>query len=246
MSRLFLPVLAVGVFCSALPFTGHAEADEDLSAADFLYRARHPAGRKRWAVMDGEVIHRRRGRKTVKAALYLAILFNPDRTLAQVAVNRQQGYMVGQTFAQGRNGTSVIPLNQATKTSPILGNFGLRPQDLTMSFLYWDLVRELPEETTKMIDCRVFELKSPAGEATVRVWISKKYYCPIKAEWHPIPAGEPSRTLEVTSFRQQDNYGIVKQLELYGPGWRTRINFTKTEVGVPEHGIVPKNLFLKL
>ncbi len=239
MSRFLLII-----FLSGLCFGAHA--DKELSVNDFLYKVRHPAGRKRWAIMDGEVIHRRRGKETVNAFLYLGILFNHDRTLAQVVINKKQGYMVGQAFIKGKDGTSIIPMNKATKEKPVLGNFGLRPQDLTMTFLYWKFEKEFSEESCKMIDCRVLELKSPDNKETAKVWISKKYYFPIKVQWTRAKEEEPFRSLEVSSFKQQGSYGIIKRLELYGPGWRTKINFTKTEIGTPEKGAVPKGLFLKL
>ncbi len=240
MIKSFFLILSLCGFCFA------AYADKELSVKDFLYRVRHPAGRKRWVIMDGEVLHRRRAKDTVKANLYLGILFNREHTLAQVVINKKQGYMVGQAFIKGKDGTSIIPLNEASKTNPILGDFGLRPQDLTMTFLYWEFVKEFPEESSKMINCRVLELKSPDDKETAKVWISKKYYSPIKVEWTRINEKEPFRSLEVSSFKQQGKYGIIKRLELYGPGWRTKINFTKTEIGTPESGAVRKGLFLRL
>ncbi len=239
MFRLLL-IIILCAFC----FTTYA--DKELSVADFLYKVRHPAGRKRWAVMDGKVIHRRRGRETVNALLYLGILFNQERTLAQVVINKKQGYMVGQAFIKGKDGTSIIPMNKATKEKPVLGNFGLRPQDLTMTFLYWNFIKEFPEESTKMIACRVLELESPDKKETAKVWLSKKYYFPIKVQWTRAGEKEPFRSLEVSSFKQQGKYGVIKRLELYGPGWRTKINFTKTEVGTPEKDSVREGLFLKL
>ncbi len=240
MPKLLLLIIFLCAFCFA------AHADGELSVNDFLYCVRHPAGRKRWAIMNGKVIHRRRDKDTIKAVLYLGVLFNTDRTLAQVIINKKQGYMIGQAFIKGKEGTSIIPLNEATKEKPIIGNYGLRPQDLTMTFLYWEFKNELPEESTKMINCRVFELISPDGKETAKVWISKKYYFPVKVEWTKINEETPFRTLEVSSFARQDNYGVIKRLELYGPGWRTKINFTKTEIGTPEKGTIPKDLFLKM
>ena len=240
MFKLLFTAICLYGFCFA------AYAEKKLSVDDFLYKVRHPAGRKRWAIMDGKVIHKRRGKETVKASLYVSILFNRDRTLAQVVINKAQGYMVGQAFVKGKDGTSIIPMNKATKEKPILGNFGLRPQDLTMTFLYWGFLKEFPEESTKMIDCRVLELISPDGKEKAKVWISKKYYFPIKVEWTKIKEKKAFRSLEVSSFKQQGKYGIIKRLDLYGPGWRTRINFIKTEIGTPEKGAVPKGLFLQL
>ncbi|MDD5597988.1 MAG: hypothetical protein PHV82_08590 [Victivallaceae bacterium] len=238
MLKLVLPALVL--------YGLSAYAEAELPLKDFLYRVRHPAGRKRWALMDGEVIHRRRGKETVKASLRLGILFNTDRTLAQVLIDRRQGYMVGQAFSKGSDGTSIIPLNKESEENPVIGNFGLRPQDLAMTFLYWKFDREFPGESTKMVNCRVLRLISPDDKEYAKVWISREYYFPIKAEWTRINEKEPFRSLEVSSFKQQGNYGIIKCLELYGPGWRTRINFTETEVGTPEKGGIPKDLFLKI
>jgi len=240
MLKIFFLAISLYGFCFAV------YADKEMSVKDFLHRVRHPAGRKRWAIMDGKVIHRRRGKDTVNAELYVSILFNSDRTLAQVVINKAQGYMVGQAFMKGKDGTSIIPLNEATKEKPILGNFGLRPQDLTMTFIYWEFLKEYPEESTKTINCRVLELKSPDNNEKAKVWISKEYYFPLKVQWTRIKEKEPFRSLEVNSFKRQGKYGMIKRLELYGPGWRTKINFTKTEIGTPDNGAVPKGLFLKL
>ncbi len=182
----------------------------------------------------------------MKATLYVGLLFSSERTLAQVVINKAQGYNVGQEFIKGKDGTSVIPINEATMKTPIIGDFGLRPQDLTMTFLYWEFVKEFPEESTRMIGCRVLQLISPDGKEYAKVWISKKYYFPIKVEWTMVNEKEPFRNLEVSSFKQQGKYGIIKCLNLYGPGWRSKITFTKTEVGTPEKGVVPKTLFLKI
>jgi hypothetical protein len=239
-------ILLFVAFLISSPGIRNYAAEKKISPNDFLYRTRHPAGRKRWALMDGKVFHRRRDKQTIQAELYLGILFNKDRTLAQLLINNSQGYMVGQDFAKGQDGTSVIPINKATKDKPVLGNFGLRPEDLTMSFLYWKMEKELPEESTKMISCRVFKLKSPDRKENATVWISKKYYFPLKVKWTRASEKEPFRSLEVSSFKTQGKYGVIKRLELYGPGWRTRINFTKIEIGTPANGTVREGLFRKL
>ena len=239
MSKCFLLTL---ILCS---FTVIAD-DKKLSAEDFLYRVRHPAGRKRWAIMDGSVRHRRRGKETIKANLYLALLFKQDRTLAQVVIDKKQGYRLGQTFAGKESGTTIIPLNKVTKENPILGNFGLRPQDLTMTFIYWKFVKEFPQESIKMISCRVFSLKSLDDKEIAKVWISKNYYFPLKVQWTKIGAKAPFRSLEINSFKRQGNYGSPKRMELYGPDWRTKINFIKSKIGTLEQKNIPKDLFLKL
>jgi hypothetical protein len=232
------------VLVLSMPFA-YVMAEEAISAKQFLYRVRHPSARSSWASMDGSVFHRRRGQDTISAPLYLGILFSPERTLAQIVIDNKQGYYVGQTYAVGKSGTSVIPMNKATKTAPILGKYGLRPQDLTMTFLYWKFIKELTGDSVKGIDCRVMLLQSPDKKETIKAFISKKYYFPLKVEWFKDKSPEAFRTLEVTSFKKMNNYWLVNKLGLYGPGWRTKVIFDKTDVGSPQKGVPPK-VFRKL
>ncbi|MCP3967922.1 MAG: hypothetical protein GY750_19400 [Lentisphaerae bacterium] len=244
MRKLLLYVVvfisAASFFSSISPLYG-----QEISSKDFLYRVRHPSARRSWAKMDGNVYHRRRGASTIEAPMYLGILFSPDRTLAQIVIDNRQGYYVGQTFAVGEAGTSIIPLNDDTKKDPLLGKFGLRPEDLTMTFLYWGMQEELASDSIKGVDCRVFLLKSQKTEETVKVWISMKYFFPLKAEWYRKGGKDYFRALEVGSFKKKNNYWLISRLELYGPGWRTKVDFDRFDVGNPKEGI-PKGLFKKL
>lgn len=246
----FFALLILFCLLSTAVLSADAQATEagELSASDFIYQVRHPAARESWSAMDGEVQHLRRGAEMITAPLYLGMLFSPERTLAQIIIDGKQGYTVGQTYGAGNGETSVIPMSKKPYAEPLLPKFGLRPQDLTMTFLYWNLVREMPSESVKGSDCRVFELKSPDCKELVKVYISRKYFFPLKAEWFDSDAraeSAPVRTLEVASFKKQDDFWLVNKLTLYGPGWRTKVNFDKTSVGYPENGI-PTTIFRQL
>ncbi len=221
------------------------ESDKELSAKQFLYQVRHPAGNDRWAAMSGKVHHLRRGQASVAAALYLGILFSAERTLAQIIIDNKQGYYVGQDYASGDAGTSVIPLNPASREKPLLNEFGLRPEDLAMSFLYWKFRRELAATSVRGFSCRVMELDASDGTEYIHAYLSSSYFFPIRVEWFKTDAEAPFRTMEVSSFKKQQDYYLVKSLRLYGPGWRSRVEFDHTEVGVPEPGKPPR-VFRKL
>ncbi|QSH41350.1 hypothetical protein P0136_08500 [Lentisphaerota bacterium ZTH] len=244
MRKLSLGLLITLFFTTAF-ITTSPVFGQDISSQDFLYRVRHPSARRSWAEMLGKVYHRRRGADTIEAPMYLGILFSPDRTLAQIVIDKRQGYYVGQAFAVGEAGTSIIPLNDATKKEPLLGKFGLRPEDLTMTFLYWKMQKELEGDSIRGVDCRVFLLKSAKSGETVKVWISTKYFFPLKAQWYRKSAENYFRALEVGSFKKKNNYWLISRLELYGPGWRTKVDFDQFDVGNPEKGI-PEGLFKKI
>ena len=213
----------------------------------FLSTIRTPRSSGTWSVLDGKVKHRRRGEDTIYAPLRLAILFTPERMTAQTIIDNRQGYLLTQPFKAGAK-PAIIPVNEASKKEPILGNFGIHPGDLTMSFIYWKLDKEMMRETIMMSECRVFLLESPDKKEMVKVWINVRYRFPLKCEWYKLPMkpkSKPYRAMEVSSFGEVNKIWVVTGIDLYGPGWRTKVEFPKKKAGLIKKGI-PKDLYKKL
>jgi len=234
-----LPVL---VFCLILGFSSLL-CGQDMDSEHFLEIARRPPGRECWARMSGTTTHLRSGGKPEEAMLSLAILFTPVRTLAQMVINDVEGYLVGQKYGPGDDMTSIIPLNKEGYKDSILSKFGLRPEDLTMTFIFWQLVKELPRADVKGQECRVFILKSPDKDAPemVQVYISARYFFPLKVQWIKKEGDQPYRNMEITSFKKENDYWLVGSMILYGSGWRTKIGFDKVEAG--EQKDLPADFF---
>lgn len=225
----------------------HAEKTE-YSAPEFLEKVRHPPGRECWASMDGKAIHQRRGKPLLEALLYLGIRFTPERTIAQVVVNKIEAYYVGQAYSASGEAASVIPANKTGYDKSVLADFGIRPQDLTMTFLFWDLVKELEKDSVKGRDCRVFLLSSKDKSELAKVSISSEYFFPLRVEWYSSAEnelGKPYRTLEVSSFRREDDFWVISGLLIYGPGWQTKIEFDETHAGFKDEA-PPANLFREI
>jgi hypothetical protein len=218
---------------------------EKLSSLDFLNRVRQPSGRKTWSMLTGTLSHRRRDQKVESVSLYLGILFSRSRTLAQIVVNNSQAYMVGQEYSTENSSTTVIPHNKTGYKKPMLPKFGLKPEDLTMSFIYWKFVQELKETSIKTLNCRVFELISHDKTETVHIYISSAYFFPMKVEWLKAKTEKPYRTLQVSDFTKKDNIWLITRLKFYGPGWRSVIDFDKINAGLSQDKIPPK-LFKQL
>jgi len=240
---MLLPLL---LFTVMIPAVSAENRLDKLDSKAFLLKARNPDNRT-WCTMDGKVIHRKSGLDTVSAPLYLGIAFNPDRMLAQVVIDNKEGYTLGQAYS-GNDSTTVIPLNPAGYKKSMLSEFGLRAQDLSMSFLYWNLERELGREDIKGSECRVFILREPRSGEIAKVYINSQYCFPMKVEWFKdkyVENEEPYRTLEAASFKKEKDFWIVNKLKLYGPGWRTNVEFANIDVGVTAENI-PSKLFREL
>ncbi|MEG1980629.1 MAG: hypothetical protein RR060_07860, partial [Victivallaceae bacterium] len=113
-----------------------------------------------------------------------------------------------------------------------LAQYGLQVAYLAMSFLYWDLVQELPGESLRTVFCRKFELKSPDDKEIAQVYISDKYLFPVRAEFFRLNEDgtrEATRSLEVSSFRKQGDFYVISRLVLWlDKKWRCEIIFDRT------------------
>lgn len=199
--------------------------------------------------MEGTAKHRRRGKETISYPIYVAVRFTPERTLAQVIIDNKEGYNVGQKYESGPDATTVIPLKENSKGPSKLASFGLRPEDLTMTFMFWKFKEELKNDSVRGRECRVFLLEAPGRKHKAKVYISSEYFFPLKIEWfsknQDAKSAVPERTGKFDSFRKEGKFWLVTTITLNGPGWRTKINFDKTKAGYSDE-YIPARLFRKL
>lgn len=222
---------------------GAEEAERELTSVEFISVVRNPPGRECWAKMDGKATHKRDGSKTVSAPVHLGILFTPKRTVAQVKF-KNEIYNIGQSYGNPPTSTTESILED---DKPQIGVFGIRPEDLTMGFIYWPVKVENEKESALGQSCRVFTMVSPAKDETAKVYISEEYFFPLKVEWSKLSedgksAEAPFRTLEITSFKKEKDFWLVNSLGIFGPGWRTKIEFESRSAGFSKDG-VPDDVF---
>ena len=208
-------------------------AAEKLPLDEFMQRVRHPNPMATYAALDGRIQHRRSGEAAKSETLYFAVILQPER-------------MIGQTRKTGDSETSVIPMRGTAEENKLLGYMGVRPSDLTMSFLFYPVLKELDSATVKGAGCRVVLLEAPDKSEQAKVYIASRYCFPLKAEFFKAGEKEPYRTLEVNSFRQSNDLYYTDEISLYGPGWRTRINFDKSADVGPYDAAKPPAIIRKL
>lgn len=238
----FLPSLLLCLLAAfSLPLSGAGkDSPENWTAEDFLMRVRNPPGRDSWASMKGSAQHRREGARPVKASIEMGIFFTSVRTLAQIRFNGSEIYTIGQSY--GKDGATSVDSRIKGNAKPQIGIYGITPEDLAMSFLYWEFRREFPRETVRGQDCRVFLLASKDGRETVKAAISCEYFFPLRAEWFRGDEKEPVRKLEAAAFKKEQDYWFVSKLLLSGRNWNTTIRFPEVAAG-QFNGQLPQGVF---
>lgn len=221
-------------------------AAEKLPLDEFMQRVRHPNPMATYAALDGRIQHRRSGEAAKSETLYFAVILQPERMTGQIIIGGREGYLIGQTRKTGDSETSVIPMRGTAEENKLLGYMGVRPSDLTMSFLFYPILKELDSATVKGAGCRVVLLEAPDKSEQAKVYIASRYCFPLKAEFFKAGEKEPYRTLEVNSFRQSNDLYYTDEISLYGPGWRTRINFDKSADVGPYDAAKPPAIIRKL
>ena len=222
------------VILSCFSFLALFATEKTLSGVEFMNILRDGIARNNgssYAILEGTLEHIRRGDdESQEYPIFMGVIITPERSMTQIIINNDEGYFISQTKQN-----NLIPMhkNLPDGTSK-LEKSGLDPADLSMNFVYYDLVEELEKTKTKMVDCRVFLLKNPKSEELVKIYVAEKYFFTLKAEFfadsQAYQQDKKARTLEISSFKKQNDLYYVEQFTIYGPGWRTIVCFEQAEI----------------
>ncbi len=228
-----------------LVVTGFLAAAE-LGSEAFLERARFPSAQASYAMLDGVIQHRRDGGKMEEYPVYFGVLISGPRSRAELLIDNREGYFVERIAGSGGKVTMKVDQPSGEIKDPVAKRFHLKAEDLATGFLFYNFLREDSAAIVRGIPCRVLVLEAPDKSEVAKVFVARDYYFPLKVEFYPDAklAGEPERTLETASFKKQNELYYAELLNLYGSGWRTRIQFTAAKVGVPDPDR-PQDIFRK-
>jgi hypothetical protein len=242
--NLYSLFLFSGLFCAPPLFPEETGKNAEAREAEILLlnTARRAPASESWAKLEGVVQHRKKGSETEEYLIYAGIRFTPQMLFAQIVINNVESYTVNQPFTQ-ENSTTII--KDGDPDSKILDNVGIRAEDLTLSFMYWKADSFLGDENYKTCASSKIALISPDGKEKAVVLVSKQYAFPLKAEWFKNGEDTPYRTMEVSSFKKENDYWFVDEIIIYGPGWKSKVIFNKTKAGDVKNG-APEDLFKKI
>lgn len=205
----------------------------ELSTGMFVQKVRTARRSFTYGKFDGVLQHRRSDR-LFSVPVYLGVMFK-ERTTAQIILDNKDAMFMS---IGDKKGQVVQVLQQGS-----VHNFdmtGLRGTDFVQEFLYFTPVKEHDEQLLSgFVKCRVIDFLSPDEKEIVRAYIAKEYATVLKTEFFKADADEPYRTMEVAGFTQKNGLYYPERINLYGPGWRTRIDFKTADVGEIKTGVVP-------
>lgn len=236
-------VLLILLFCDS---NVRAEFDsQNKNIHQFLELARRPPVQECWAILNGSVRHKGNRKSIKNVPIEIRAHLTPDKVKAQVIFDQFERYLVKQRFSADDGNGSVKQQAKADGTRVGIREIGLRPDDITLSFLYWNFVKEYSEERVRGQGCRVIKLRRPQDQEYVKVWISKKYFFPLRVKWFHPEKETSYRTLEFTGFEKIKDAWIIKELKISGSKWKTIVKLKKNIVELisPSHSI-PNDLFL--
>ena len=207
-----------------------SNAGGELTAAEFLERVRAPFGQRAWGRFAGRVTHVRNN-ETKRVGLELAVVFGVDDLRARLLLNASNLYEMHLRHENGRLPQVELTLPENEAPEERLFDLGITAQDITFSFIYWELRAELPRDDVRRHVCRVMDLEHPGKGQRARVWFSAEHYFPLRVQWLGADTDEVVRELDVTSFKKHpDGLWFMKSLKLQGPDWKTMVRFEDAEL----------------
>ncbi|MCQ2378795.1 MAG: hypothetical protein MJ016_06235, partial [Victivallaceae bacterium] len=211
---------------ASLIFCGLCAGEETLDA--FLDRARRGGAASTYAELDGTLLHRRRGSDALEMPIYFGVIVRPRKTSGQLILDGREGFLVGQSRENGAS--SSVPQSASTE---LFDRVGLQISDLTLGFVYYPVLKEeAPQTIGGFVPCRMIRFSVPErpGES-VCVAFAREEAFPLRAEFFRAGENEPFRRVEVSGFARKNGLYYARRILTEGPGWRTRIDFDRAEVG---------------
>lgn len=229
-NRFFLLALAVTACFSLVNAEDGNDGEEpNLTAQQFLAEIRKPLRVDAWGEFTGRIVHKGKDKKQ-KGELRVRITFTPSSMHTQIVLNDTNVYALEQMHKDGGKVSAKIERPEK-ETPPGLFDFGIDPEDLTFSFIYWNLIEELPRQSSRLRECRVMRLQDPTAKGTVNVWFHAKHGFPMEAWWFHDGQTKPWRKLELKGAKRHANgLWFVKEMRLEGLDWKTNVTFDHVEL----------------
>jgi hypothetical protein len=153
-----------------------------------------------WLKMSGKMnIRSISGKRQKPMPLKCAAQLIQNKITFKATINKTQSFKVENLFGD-KHDTKVLEDKLGEDNG--FDKVGIRPEDLSLSFMYWDYLKEYDKDSLGVlrISCRVLLLGSPDGSQFVKVWLSEKHLAPLKVQWFDQKSLKSEKPLQVLTF----------------------------------------------
>jgi hypothetical protein len=225
---------------------------KNMDVKSFLKYLRYPRVVESWMKMKGTIINFSKAGKS-KLPIEVRGRFRMASWRMQILVNANERWFVRQNFEDGQFGTSKIQQKAPVAGEKSLADMMIRPEDITLSFLYWKFVKEEKAESVSRQHCRVLRLKHQTADEEVLIWASSKYFFPMKVQWFRKGEKENYRELlfrGIAAFKPKSRpdlkFNVIDEVKISGKGWKTQLKFDKPKGdAVTDEVPPPADLFIR-
>lgn len=219
---------------------------QDVGSEAFMAMVRNPQSDSYWAILTGDIRYKPDGGKFSATPVSVRLRMTAAELRAQILFNEAERYLVVQAFGDDATPAVVTAEQPPVDGQLTLADVGIRPADLAMSFLHWQLLRELPGERVRTVPCRVVDLAQPGGSEIARAWIAEDFLAPLAVEWRRADDAEPHRKLAFKGSQKVNGVMLTKQVDLNNESGKTSVRFENLQAGfIRSDKPEPNDLFAK-
>ena len=241
MKKIALLCLLLSSFVFVQAQTDNSKLDSD----DFIERSRQSLLNHCWIKLSGRLNSRSKEHGLIKATISCAAQLVPNQVTFKSTINGQQSVKMTHKF--GGNQHLAIIDEEYKKADSIYQKIGIKSTDLSLTFMYWDMLNELKSERLGLMahPCRVFRLQNPDNDKEfVRVWLSENYLAPVKVEWrYGRITGEADQSLQFKKFAEKNQVWIPTEILIKNKKGKTQIKFDKKKAQAAFSQFIPENLY---
>lgn len=183
-----------------ISLSSYALEPSKMESEDFLELCQRQLLGNCWVKMSGKMnIRSTSGKRLKPMPLKFAAQLIPNKIVFKTTVNNNQSFKIESVFGE-KHDTRV--LEDKLGDDDGFSKVGIKPEDLSLSFMYWDYIKEYKKDSIGVlrIACRVILLGNPDGSQFAKVWLSEKHLGPLRVEWYDPQSLKNEKPLQVLTF----------------------------------------------
>ena len=181
-------------------FNLNAQDPAKMESEDFLELCQKQLLGNCWVKMSGKMnVRSSTGKRLKPIPLKFAAQLIPNKIVFKTTVNNNQSFKIESIFGD-KHDTKV--LEDKLGDDDGFSKVGIKPEDLSLSFMYWDYIKEYERDSIGVlrIACRVILLGNPDGSEFAKVWLSEKHLGPLRVEWYDPQSLKNEKPIQVLTF----------------------------------------------